>query len=244
MDTDRIARWRAFTLIELLVVVAVIALLISILLPSLSHARKMARRTYCMNNLREIGKGLYYYAQDHNDFFPVVHGTDYENPEHADHDWWEFLLPYKFRREYMLCPADPYRDQVIEGHHEDPEDPCDHEEAHKIQSYILNGMFAFGKRLGQVLRPADKICTSERSDEEEALEHQGYPAWMKQSAWVDLTEPNRHIDRSNYLFADLHVESMKWEETIGDGSDEQDRHYLPEFDPPTPRPAGDGHHEE
>ncbi len=87
---------RGFTLIELLVVVAIMALLISILLPSLGRARQVARKTYCMANLREIGKGLFYYAQDHNDFFPVIHGTDYEHPVEPNEEWWELLLPYKF----------------------------------------------------------------------------------------------------------------------------------------------------
>lgn len=224
---------RGFTLIELLVVVAIMALLLAILLPSLSRARQMARRTYCMSNMREIGKALLFYADDYRDFFPVVHGTDYEEPLEAEQEWWQFLVPYKFRREYMLCPGDPHRDEPIGGH----------DRNEKIVSYCVNGMFAFGKRLTQVLRPADKICVSERGDGDEALEHQGYPAWMAQSVWEDLLKHDRHGDKSNYLFVDTHVESLKWVETIGDGSDEQDRHYLPEFDPPTPRPEEPHHHD-
>jgi prepilin-type N-terminal cleavage/methylation domain-containing protein/prepilin-type processing-associated H-X9-DG protein len=61
---------RAFTLIELLVVVAIIALLISILLPSLSRARELSKRTVCLSNLRGIGQGMYIYAQD-GDIFPM-----------------------------------------------------------------------------------------------------------------------------------------------------------------------------
>lgn len=63
----------AFTLIELLVVVAIIALLISILLPSLSRARELSKRTVCLANIRGIGQGMHIYAQD-GDVFPMYAG--------------------------------------------------------------------------------------------------------------------------------------------------------------------------
>jgi prepilin-type N-terminal cleavage/methylation domain-containing protein len=55
-----------FTLIELLVVISIVSLLISILLPALSLARKSAQNIMCMNHLRQLHFGFSLYMQDHN----------------------------------------------------------------------------------------------------------------------------------------------------------------------------------
>jgi len=88
---------RGFTLIELLVVVAIIALLISILLPSLSRAREQAKGTVCMSNLKQIGMGFFFYGQDFGEQPPPNRmqaapgapngGTP---PEFRDSDWWYY----------------------------------------------------------------------------------------------------------------------------------------------------------
>jgi prepilin-type N-terminal cleavage/methylation domain-containing protein len=66
----------AFTMIELLVVISIIALMTSILIPSLAKVREKARRTICSGHVRQFIFGCHLYANSHDDFLPGGHSDD------------------------------------------------------------------------------------------------------------------------------------------------------------------------
>ncbi|MHC4063078.1 MAG: DUF1559 family PulG-like putative transporter, partial [Planctomycetota bacterium] len=68
------SRSGAFTLVELLVVVSIIALLISILMPSFKGAREQAKRVKCQSNMRQVNTSLLTYVTEY-DIFPVAFST-------------------------------------------------------------------------------------------------------------------------------------------------------------------------
>jgi prepilin-type N-terminal cleavage/methylation domain-containing protein/prepilin-type processing-associated H-X9-DG protein len=70
------SRLRAFTLIELLVVIAIIAILAAILFPVFAQAKAAAKKTSCISNQNQIGKGILLYLSDNDDTYPWLQHID------------------------------------------------------------------------------------------------------------------------------------------------------------------------
>jgi prepilin-type N-terminal cleavage/methylation domain-containing protein/prepilin-type processing-associated H-X9-DG protein len=137
MSTRNVSR-AAFTLVELLVVIGIIALLISILLPTLGRANEHARRVKCMAGMKQIGLAAVMYCNDNRGFMPYrfrtvggvsgttrTFGTDVGSVNAGVQmlvtaPYGNAAQPYLKTPEVFFCPSDfnrrPYRlTKVVNG---------------------------------------------------------------------------------------------------------------------------------
>ena len=171
---------KGFTLIELLIVIAIISILSGILLPALQRARRQARRTQCMGNLKDFGRAYQLFADDHRGCYPAstseLYGSSGDENLYPDYlpDWRIFW-----------CPLDPDAkptDITTDG-------------ADTTNSCEISYAFALGLKISNDSDDpivSDNGCSSASLDNHgtdggHVLYLDGHVKWINESSWTNST---------------------------------------------------------
>lgn len=194
-----------FTLVELLVVIAIIALLLSILTPSLMKAKALARRLKCTGNLRQIHLAVNLYLDDNDDNYPCAQDPVSTTPFYwlwMGRGWRASLEPHLSSNidvnnpSVLLCPSDPTDKSKYEStsyaysmafYHT----PAQIDTLNAVADTYSNALPSIPQKRTNVANPGGKILIGEWFSNHEIIEdEQGWWSW-------DGTR--------NYLFADGHI---------------------------------------
>jgi len=203
LSNFRHCRWFAFTLVELLVVIAVIALLMGILVPSLAKARIIAKRMKCSSNLRQIHVAINSYLSSNSDTYPCADGNDPLPTGYwlwMGRGWRGFIAPHlggKINADnpsVLLCPADKTAPQKWESTSYSYSLAFYHspEQIDTMTTDLDKLLPPAAQKSVNVARPAEKIIIGEWLSNHRRIEQVDYGWWI----WAG---------RRNYLFADGQV---------------------------------------
>ncbi|SRR6266568_279650 len=213
---------RAFTLVELLVVIAVMGILASLLMATLSRSKDKAWQASCRNNLHELGLAFHLYHGDFEDQFPGP-GSKYEyGPQLEDWIWWQYgrevaksaIGKYagEFNSKLFTCPADR-RAKSLQERGYLPDEPYRY--SYALTSYDLTNNLnpglatiitqerrVFPFKAHAIRNPAHKLMLEEEDDK--TIDD---PRWVPVGQQPNLISP-RHGGKGDVAFADGHIEPV------------------------------------
>lgn len=208
------SRRKGFTLIELLVVIAIIAILAAILFPVFAKAREAARKTSCLNNLKQIGIAVMAYTQDYDEVYPYdsyARNGSTTNLNFPANDLFHYpgrIQPYIKNFNVYQCPSSSPAATP----------------ANMMFGYWSNGaIFASATNTGQpmaaVTAPADVVMAYDPLDKLNRQTIVMRPHWNNSTTLTDSGSFNTlvngdyrngpHNDVMNVLYADGHCKALK-----------------------------------
>jgi prepilin-type N-terminal cleavage/methylation domain-containing protein/prepilin-type processing-associated H-X9-DG protein len=226
-----------FTLIEILVVVAIIALLLAILLPSLKNAKEMSKATLCGTQMRQIFDGTLIYSQANGDRLPYFGGNWSINFDAAPW-WWVSQVSRSVGNNFAIykCPTDPKPYQVTLAWQNGRVRMAKSSDVSKVQldvSYrsscdvLLEQFDKNGNRLTRKINswryPGRAILLVEADSQTGEAGLQDCFRFYDHLVKLDESVPanramwrqypwwqgfKRHLGRANYLFMDGHVDRL------------------------------------
>jgi len=199
---------KSFTLIELLVVIAIIALLASLLLPSLKKAHELGKRIKCAGNARQLYLAWINYCTDYNGTLPVYHVSlwgltdnypwtipmaDTLKPAVVPR-WGSYYIDWT---SYLACPSLPQTDRYIGFRY-----PAFGMNIMGIGGGTTNGSKRYTKT-SSISMPSQLVAFGESDLASSGAPYLGY----YRTEWgLIITTKLRHLKKSNILFCDGHIE--------------------------------------
>jgi len=213
-----LTRRRGFTLIELLVVIAIIAILAAILFPVFAKAREAARKTACINNLKQIGIAVMAYTQDYDETYPYdsfgIGGNTaaLANPGPAldVNHWPGRVQPYIKNTKIFQCPSSA-----------PTATPADQNMGYWSNGPVFISVSGTGQPMAALTAPADIVMCFDDIGAQNRNQVVFRPYWpaVNNSAVTDggslatltngAVRPGPHNEMINVLFSDGHAKAVK-----------------------------------
>jgi prepilin-type N-terminal cleavage/methylation domain-containing protein len=194
-----VKRSRGFTLIELLVVIAIIAILAAILFPVFARARDSARRTTCINNMKQLGLAMSMYSNEFDETLPPWQDSQGKT-------WDVAVFPQVRTKGVFTCPSnEPRNAQGLPA-------------GTVIRSYAMPRNVS-GMALGEIRNPSQTVLLFEKGSQElgfngDACGEDFYQMWgADQADMKKQNYPYPHGKGKVFAFADS---SAKWYQ-VGQG---------------------------